>query len=198
VKAQIQAVGRIVDGQPRDFVFRVSPCGFDGIRIGGLNTDGDELWGGWTLAELTEKVFGVGGGVKGMNRRNFIKIVGAALATFLAKWRVAPLPERRELDAIDAMDYCADDGKMSMAGMDGERSSIWQSDGGAETWSEAGTPEREGRITALYMASPDRWFIGYEDGELWETSDAGETWKRQEYELIGEQREPDIVIGGAS
>lgn len=52
MKAQLVAAGWIVDNAPKGFVF-------DGpltdVQIGGTNKDGDEVWFGWTLAELAEK-----------------------------------------------------------------------------------------------------------------------------------------------
>lgn len=53
MKAQIHTVGHIVDGKPRNFIFTGS---LTGVFFAGKNEGGDEVYYGWTLDELTEKV----------------------------------------------------------------------------------------------------------------------------------------------
>lgn len=52
MKARMVVAGWIVDDRPEGFIFD-GPL--SGVQIGGANKDGDEVWFGWTLAELAEK-----------------------------------------------------------------------------------------------------------------------------------------------
>lgn len=115
-----------------------------------------------------------------LSRREFIKSCGGFLAALPI--RLPWLKPKRQFDEITALET-HDNRTLYMMGYEDSKCYIVKSDDWGATFCEVCQFALESPPTSMALLDPV-WFVGCENGDLWSSEDQGQTWKREEYELI--------------
>ena len=121
-----------------------------------------------------------------MNRRDFLTgIFGIVCARLLRGWHKPPVSSEPQCGEIVAIDYVDGDRLVMIAECGDGVQHILYSDDWGHTFYTVGGPSCGAKMNTICAASYQWWFIGCSNGELWETRDAGASWEREEYNVIG-------------
>lgn len=115
-----------------------------------------------------------------MNRRDFIRGALTLIASTCLKLR----PERQgQLDEITCLDIAntyRDDDSFRILALGG-RTEIAYSDDMGETFYLCDGPPVDANPTCIAACEKERWYVGFSNGELWKTQDAGKSWEDVSY-----------------
>lgn len=115
-----------------------------------------------------------------MNRRDVLKgIVAGALALLVPKTEIE-LVEPDDFYIIQGVAY-----NSCRAAIVNKYGVVMYQDGGFDSgWIQAPPIPHNATSTCIAMTAFCTWYVGFSDGSLWKTIDAGETWFRFRYSTI--------------